>query len=191
MQEFSILKAFNIAAKPCMAPITKQVLWIAPPGNWIKCNTDGAAKGAPDYASCGGIVRDKSGAALGCFGINLGVTFALHAELVGSMTAIEIAYTKGWHNLCLECDSHRVILALKSPTIVPWKLRNRWNNCLELTRSMCFISSHIFREGNSCTNKIASFSFYFVGFHWWETIPRFISEDFYHNRVGLPYYRFK
>ena len=33
----------------------------------IKCNIDGAARGSPGHAGCGGIFRDCSGPTLGCF----------------------------------------------------------------------------------------------------------------------------
>lgn len=89
-----------------------------------KSNTDGAAKGSPGPASCGGIFRDRSGATLGCFAVNLGNNHSPHAEILGAIYAIEIAYKRGWHNLWLECDSLLVIMAFKSMDIVPWQLRN-------------------------------------------------------------------
>jgi len=50
---------------------------------------------------------------------------------------------------------------------------------------MHFIQTHISEKGNHCVDKIASVTFYFPDFHWWDTIPRIISEGFYHNRAGL------
>lgn len=121
-------------AKPRNAPLITQVPWLSPPCYWTKCNSDGAAKGAPGLASCGGIFRGHNAAALGCFAANLGVSFALHAELMGAMLAIEMAYKKGWHNFWLEYDSKLIIQVFSSIDIVPWKLRNRWSNCLLLTK---------------------------------------------------------
>lgn len=115
----------------------------------------------------------------------------MNAELYGASFAIELAFEKGWHNLCFECDSLLVILAFKSTNIVRWHLRNRWNNCIELTSRMRFRSSHIFHESNNCADKIASLGFVISDLHWWNIVPLSISEDFFRNRIGLPNYRFK
>lgn len=37
----------------------KRVRWERPPRGWIELNTDGAAKGNPGLAGCGGAVRDE------------------------------------------------------------------------------------------------------------------------------------
>lgn len=85
--------------------------------NWTKCNIDGAAKGLPGPAACGGIFRDHSAAVMGCFAANLGIANALHAELMAAIMAIELAYEKGWHKLWLACDSK---LVLSSFTPFKW-----------------------------------------------------------------------
>lgn len=95
MQGFSILKSFSVVGKSGRVTLIKEFIWYPPLCNWIKCNTDGVAKAAPTPAAC----------RLGCFAENLRNTFALHAELIGAMLAVEIALGKGWHNLWLECDS--------------------------------------------------------------------------------------
>lgn len=120
----------------------------------------------------------------------MGISNAIQAELHGAMLAIEIAFNKGWHNLWLECVSQLVVLAFNNVSIVPWKLRNIWQNCIELSKKTRFSVTHIFREGNYCANKIAALGFAFQGFHWWDTISRIISDDFIRNRVSLPNYRF-
>ncbi|GAU32660.1 hypothetical protein TSUD_218370 [Trifolium subterraneum] len=89
-QEFVILKAFNVSVHHPKAPVIKEILWHPPLYNWIKCNTDGAALDSPGLASCGGIFRDYTANFLGGFSINIGNSYALHAELIGAMNAIEI-----------------------------------------------------------------------------------------------------
>jgi len=61
---------------------------------------------------------------------------------------------------------------------------------VSLTKSRYFIVSHIFREGNSFGYKLASYWASGDCYTWWDLIPSFISEDFYHNRYGLPLLRF-
>lgn len=94
---------------------------------------------------------------MGCFSMFIGHNFAFQAELFGAMLAIEIAYSKGWHNLWLECDFMLVIFAFSSPHMVLWKVRNRWDNCLLFLKDMNFCYSHIYQEGNHCADKLASF----------------------------------
>lgn len=47
MQDFMILKKFAISCKPSKVHSIIQVVWCPPPCYWVKCNTDGAAKGVP------------------------------------------------------------------------------------------------------------------------------------------------
>lgn len=93
---------------------------------------------------------------MGCFQPSLGIKYALHAEWISDMLAMEIAYSKGWHNLWLECDSNLVVHAFHSLSVGPWKLRTRWLNCLKLVSSMNFHCTHIYRKGNMCADKLAT-----------------------------------
>lgn len=74
--------------------------------NWIKCNSDGVAKGSPGIASCGGIFLDYKAAVIDCFAANLGVTTSLFAELNGVILAIEIAEDRGWNNIWFNVTQH-------------------------------------------------------------------------------------
>ncbi|CAJ2660415.1 unnamed protein product [Trifolium pratense] len=190
MQEFVILKAFNVNVHHPNAPVIKEVWWHPPLYNWVKCNTDGSALGNPGIASCGGLFRDYTATFLGGFSINIGNSYALHAELIGVMNAIEVAHSKGWNYLWLESDSQLVNLAFKSSLIVPWKLRNRWFNCLELTKTMHFRVTHIYREGNCCADKMAALGINVDGFYWWDNVPPSVQGDYISNLMGLPSFRF-
>lgn len=186
-----IMRSLGIQGHPPKASIIKQVIWYPPICYFIKCNTDGAAKGCPGPAACGGIFRDSSAAVIGCFSTNLGIANAFYAELMGAMLAIEFARLKGWSKLWLECDSKLVVSAFTNPSSVLWRLQNRWNNCLLITANMQFLVSHIFREGNTCADKLADFGLSVVGSVWWDSIPSFVTEEFFRNRNGLPNYRFR
>lgn len=191
MDEFLILKAFKVNIHPCKAPIIKQVDWHPPFVGWIKCNSDGASRGNPGISACGVIFRYKKGVILGCFSYSIGVSSSFYAELMAAMIAIELAWDKGWRKLWLECDSTMVLKALSSFTLVPWKIRNRWLKCLSPCKHTKFQASHIYREGNHCADKLASFGLSGGGFSWWDLHPSFILEDFNHNRFNLPNFRFK
>jgi ribonuclease HI len=106
------------------------------------------------------------------------------------MLAIEVVVQKGWKKLWLETDSMLVVLAFKSAKVVPWSLRNRWDNCLTIISKMHFFVTHIYREGNHCADKLASLGLSLPGYTWWNTAPSLISDDFGRNRFGFPSYRF-
>lgn len=188
--ELAILNHFKVAGHPAKAPKIIPVLWSAPCCGWIKANTDGSAMGCPDHAGGGAIFRDKSGVVLGCFADYYGIYNAFQTELFAAMTAIEIAHRKGLNKLWLECDSCLVVQAFSSPNIVPSHIRIKWKNCLDLVNSMHFRVSHIFREDNSCADKLASYGVDSRCYSWWNLIPNFIRTDFFHNRWGFQMYRF-
>jgi len=86
-----VLKAFKVNTHHPNAPKITEVIWSPPILNWIKCNTDGAALGSPGQAACAGIFRNRNGESIGCFAVNLGITNAFYAELMGVIFAVECA----------------------------------------------------------------------------------------------------
>lgn len=54
-----------------------------------------------------------------------------------------------------------------------------------------FKFTHIFRGRNICAEKLAAFGTSVQGLVWWDLIPTFITEDFFHNRYRIPFFRFK
>jgi len=94
ISDFVLLKAFSVNINPPRPPTTIEVIWQPPFFDWIKCNTDGAASGLTGLAGSGGIFRDGNVDHLGSFALRVVNGNALKAELVGAMTAIEIAHRK-------------------------------------------------------------------------------------------------
>jgi len=105
------------------------------------------------------------------------------------MQAIEIVHRNGWHNICLESDS-MLVLAFKSVFLVPWTISNRWDNCLALTRQMNFLVTHIFREDNCCTDRLANIGMSCNSILWMNEIHTQAKTNYFRNRLGLPYFRF-
>ncbi|MCI23312.1 heat-shock protein, partial [Trifolium medium] len=66
-------------------------------------------------------------------------------------------------------DSKVALGDFDEPDIVPWNLRNRWGNCLMLGLNICH--SHIYREGNSCADRLANHGHSLDSFMWWDTAP--------------------
>ena len=183
-----ILKKFNVILHPSRAPKIIEVIWQPPPPFWTKFNTSGSTSGI--MSSCGGIFRENNSELLICFGENTGIGNALNVELSDAMRAIELANTHQRRNLWLEADSELVIRAFKNHDLVPYHLRNRWLNCMLLTRSMNFMATHIFREGNACANLLADASHSLENITVWMNLPSSISESYCKNILGLPNFRF-
>lgn len=67
------------------------VKWKQSEEGWIKLNSDGACKGDDSQARCGGLFRDSTGNWLYGFTKRLGTCNALHAEMWGMWTGIQMA----------------------------------------------------------------------------------------------------
>lgn len=111
-----------------------------------------------------------------------------YSEVLGIILAIEFAACKGWRHLWLESDSTSALLIFSNPLLVPIRLRNRWHNARLLGTHV--LSSHIFREGNTCADKLASLGHNIDGTVWLDTFPTSVTYDFFRDRSGLPNYRF-
>jgi ribonuclease HI len=146
--------------------------------------------GNPGLSSCGGLFRNSDSSFLCAYSLNLGVSTSLNAELIGAMLAMETATNRGWSHFWLETDSMLVVSAFSSAKVVPWSLRNRWDNCLILIPAMNFFVSHIYRKGNHCADKLANLGLSLPDFTWWNHIPPHMNSDFGRNRLGMPYFRF-
>jgi len=156
IREFAILKSFKINIHLPKTPIIKEIIWSPPIFICIKVNTDGAATKNPPNAVAGGIFRNDAGNCLGCFTQNLGTANAYYAELLAAILAMEFAQSKCYNHLWLETDSQLVCLAIKSSAKVPWDLSNRWHNCMFFVKSITFVYSHVYREGNTCADDLAN-----------------------------------
>lgn len=91
--------------------------------------------------------------------------------------ANEYAAWEGWRNICLESDSTSALLIFSNALLVPIMLRNIWHNGRNL--GIQVISSHIFREGNSCANKLANLGHSMNGSVWLDSLPGELKVDFF------------
>jgi hypothetical protein len=105
----------------------------------------------------------------------------------GIIAALEFASRKGWTHIWLESDSTSALLIFMNSLLVPILLRNRWHNVRNL--GIQVISSHIYREGNSCADKLAALGHSIVGEIWIDHLPAEVMIDFYRDRCGLSIYR--
>jgi hypothetical protein len=106
------------------------------------------------------------------------------------MRAIEMANAHNWLNLWIETDSRLAVLAFNSNSLVPWAIRNRWQNCKLLTEKINFMITHIYREGNDIADCLANLSFSVHNVVYFSEPPSCIVNSLHRNLLGLPSFRF-
>jgi len=89
----------------------------------------------------------------------------------------------------LACDSSLVINAIRNHSLVPWILRNQWENCLLITRSLNFSATHVFRKGNNCADTLANFGLALSHLTIWLHALDNIRESFVKNKLEIPNFR--
>lgn len=188
LYDFAFIKKFNINLHPPRAPQIIEVIWHPPISNWFKCNSDGSSNS--NTSGCGGIFRNHNSDFLLCFAENTGKEDAYFAEISGALRAIELAKQFSWNNLWLELHSMLVVNAFKNKALVPWRLKNRWENCMITVSNMNFIISHIYREGNQCVDHLANLGLSCNVPSIWMQIPNSLTSFFVQNKLGIPNFRF-
>lgn len=169
----SLMRRMWISVSRIKPPRFLQVKWCCPPIGWHKCNTDGAAAG---------VFRNNRGFLRGSFVKPLGQCCALHAELMAFVLAVEIASKKNWFPVWFESDSQLLVRKVKSlSTEVPWKIKNKWKNCLQILDGRNFIISHIHREGNAVADALANEGFGLDDFTWCIGLPEGAQEPYHRN----------
>ncbi|XP_057793119.1 uncharacterized protein LOC131009729 [Salvia miltiorrhiza] len=155
--EYLTLRSIGVSSRPAPPPDYVSVHWWPPDVGWIKVNTDGSASGSPGLIAGGGVFRDHAAMVRGCFHTKGGSGFAFEAELLAVITAIAIAYNRGWRKLWLEADSSYVVGLLQQRTMeVPWRFINYWKETLARLQEITFRVSHIYREGNAVADIMAN-----------------------------------
>ncbi|KAF1892304.1 hypothetical protein Lal_00010768 [Lupinus albus] len=139
----------------CAAIVRNQISNMDKPDKLVWVNSiDGELSLKDAYT----FIKPLESGVLGCFANYMGIHDSLYAELFLAFFGIKIAYAKGWHVIWLECNSTWVVDFLNGKNKIPWKLSNLWDHCRGLLALMDFKVSHIFREGNTYADKLASFS---------------------------------
>jgi len=147
----------------------------APNRSVLKVNTDGSMVGGS--TACGGLFRDHLGTFLGAFSCNAGIQSVYYAEVLGIILAIEFAAQQGWRNIWIESDSTSALMIFSNHSLVSMLLRNRWHNANIL--GLQVISSHIFREGICCADKLANLGHSMAGEIWLDTLPDEMKAGFF------------
>ena len=72
-----------------------EAIWSFPPENWHKANFDGAAKGNPGPAGCGGIIRNNSGGGIASISSPIGHQTNHLAEASTARFIVKLALASG------------------------------------------------------------------------------------------------
>ncbi|PRQ24992.1 putative RNA-directed DNA polymerase [Rosa chinensis] len=184
---FAVLGLSSLTVK---APKYVPVQWIPPPIQWLKVNTDGSFRSI-EMAGFGGIFRDHEGHFRGAFAQKVEAPCAIDAEVLAVIEAMRIAWAKSWTHIWLETDSILVVQYFTNPTLIPWRLRIAWYNCLYLTRMIHFKVSHTFREGNTVADALANHGALNEGYSWWDDVPTFIARPYGRDLSSMINYRFR
>jgi ribonuclease HI len=131
----------------------------------VESEHGGCILGLHNFGACGGIFRYNLANHRGSFTMNLGSINVLHSELMAMILAMEVVGCYNWNYLCIESDSKVALSAFDNAIVVPWNLCNCWNNCFSL--ELHIISTHIYREDNSCADKLANHGYSIANFAWW------------------------
>ena len=95
--DLMLLRCLELYGKLRWAPKILLVRLSLPLLGRMKVNTNDNSLGQPGVASYELIFSNARGFFHCAFSRELGINFALEAELVGAMIAIIVAYLKGWH----------------------------------------------------------------------------------------------
>ena len=131
-------------------PRKKEILirWLPPPWPWCKLNTDGSCKNAWE-AGAGGVIRDSVGHWISGFGMRIGESSVLMAELWGLYQGLILAWDAGIKQVLVEVDSLCVTQMISKQVVVLNVFYALVVAVQELlSRNWHTVITHIYREAN-------------------------------------------
>lgn len=121
----------------------------------LKLNIDGASKGNPRLAGCGGILRDSNGEMIMAFSEFLGWGSNNFAEISALLSGLLICYQIGVPKVLIESDSKLLVQWFLNECEPPWALLTIWRNILQISELRDISIQHIYRERNATADKLA------------------------------------
>ncbi|GMI88940.1 hypothetical protein HRI_002563300 [Hibiscus trionum] len=130
--------------------------WSCPPPDWIKANTDGAAKLSSGRASVGGVLRSSAGLWILGFFRKVGSCTALISELWGIHDVLIHAWRLGFRRVEVESDSLEAIRIVTKASVVLHGHGLVAAILLMLDWDCEIRFRHIRRDGNMIADALAS-----------------------------------
>lgn len=175
--------------------------WHPPHRGWIKCNINCIARWVPSLSSCGGIFRNESADYFWSFANFLGGGNVFYAELVATMTIVELDrdkrlnslwieirfpyYSKCFHK-CGECFHKCQVSVIINVKLVPWRIRPRGLNYVALSYAMRFTGFRIYRECNGCDDSLATIGFISRSHNRYHLLRSYTHKDFFVRQIWYP-----
>lgn len=123
----------------------------------MKVNFDGATKGNPGLASCGGVIRNFNGRIVFAMALPLGIQKNHYAKVTIAYHGLKMAQIKGYKKVWLEGDSLNIINNLKNCVTPSWTIESLIRDSIDILKSFeQYYISHILREGNSLVDIFAN-----------------------------------
>ncbi|GMJ01694.1 hypothetical protein HRI_003838600 [Hibiscus trionum] len=126
------------------------VAWVLPWKGMWKFNVDGAARGKPGLAGCGGVLRDWESRIRGLFSGAIRMADSNEAEVQAISFALKLLRESSWEgvqSIVIESDSRVALAWIQGVERRPWRLW-RWffqiDDACESLPNVCF--AHVFRE---------------------------------------------
>lgn len=133
------------------------VCWSFPMEGWAKANFDGAAKGNPGKAGCGGVLRDSTCNFMGVVATPLGVQTNHMVEATGAYYIINLAMGIKCKNLWLEGDSKNIIDSLCGRSQPTWLIKNWIEDAKVLLSNFDRVKiTHAYCEANAVADFFAN-----------------------------------
>ena len=137
----------------------KGVRWEKLQVGWVKLNTDGASKGNPGLAGCGGVVRNEDGRWITGFARRIGVTTSFVAELWGLREGLLLCSNLNVQFLVIELDAKAVVDVFLNPNYQNNAVSPILEDCRQLLLRFQQIQiKHCFRQANRCADLLARMS---------------------------------
>ena len=166
----------------------------SPPTSWFKVNTDGACNQSTLRSAAGGVIRNDEGRFELAFFWFLGRSTSLIAELKAIWKGLKLCKELNLTNVIVETDSTTAIALIKKSDMQwNWKMGLIVQNILDLTKHMCIVFSHVYREGNKAADHMANIAINSRSSGIWRpgdcSIP--FRQLMYQDKIGAPYLRRK
>lgn len=135
------------------------IMWNSPSNGWIKGNFDGATKGNPRRAGCGGVLRDHMGNVIDAIAIPIGRTNSHIAEATAALYTMRIVVDLGCPNLWLEGDSLNIVNILNNKSSISWTIEATIKEIKHLIQNFeKIVITHTFREASGVADWIANYA---------------------------------
>ncbi|XP_060194967.1 uncharacterized protein LOC132624163 [Lycium barbarum] len=141
-----------------MGQLGVQVNWRPPDRGWIKCNTDGAARGNPGRGSWGFCLRNENGDLIAAKAKELTnpASTNTQAEAMAILQAIKYVEEKQFQQILIETDSLLLMNCILKIWEVPWQIIEVVEEIWKRMQNRTFKITHIMREGNQLADHLAN-----------------------------------